>query len=884
MHSFLNRFCAGIFALCLCFLCASGQAANPTPPEMRLGDAIKPLAYDAALTIVPSADGFEGRIAIDIEILQSRDFYWINGTDLTIASVNLQIGGKTLTPVLVDGNQHFIGLRFADKLPLGKGRLSFVYAGQFSGKNTSGLFKQRDRDQWYVFSQFESTSARRAFPCFDEPHWKTPWTLALTVKRDHVAVANMPSVAEENLGTDMKLVRFATTPPLPSYLIALGVGPFDVVDGGTAGLNRTPLRYITPKGRAAEAAYAAKVTPRVLGLLEDYFGQPYPFPKLDSLAIPVTVDFGAMENVGLITYRANLLLALPGGDDESFRQHYVSVAAHEIAHQWFGDLVTMRWWNDLWLNESFATWMALKVYGQFDPAWNAHSDDVAERMRALETDRLRSTRQIRQAIEKHDDLANAFDRITYNKGGSVLKMFEAWLGEQAFRDGVRRYLRRHEFGSATAEDFFAALLESNPELAKAFSSFVVQPGVPLVSMALDCRGKPSLRLKQRRFLPGAPQPAASARQRWSIPVCVRYQGQKSEQPFCSILHQDSALIRLPDATACPSWLLPNPGGSGYYLPLLDDAMMAKLQKISLTANETVSLLAEQTMLARSGVLPWPRMLALAAHYAKDERPEVALAAVEAVALMPAAMLDAESLLRRASWVRAHFGARALGMGWQTGAKDGDTTQKLRVALLPLVANLGADQQLRAEARSLALDWLGGKSKDAPGVMLPPVLASAAYSGDQAVLDAMLAMAAVSPSNGDRNAIFNAMGWFADPALLQQAFSQFLGDKFDPREMLSMFKTAGKEADHGPQLQEFIRLHIDAMLIKLPDDFASNLLHWGHGLCTKNQRNAFGDFFARRAAKDPGGARNLAQALETIDICLAMRVAQDADVKRFFARQ
>ncbi|MFD2271936.1 M1 family metallopeptidase [Undibacterium arcticum] len=312
---------------------------------------------------------------------------------------------------------------------------------------------KKDGDHWYVYSQFESTSARRAFPCFDEPQWKTPWTLALTVKRDHVAVTNMPSISEENVGTDMKRIRFAPTLPLPSYLIALGVGPFDVVDGGTAGMNKTALRYITPKGRAAEAAYAAKVTPEILHLLEDYFGRPYPYAKLDSMAIPITVNFGAMENAGLITYRSNILLHPADREDERAQRRYVSIAAHEMAHQWFGDLVTMAWWNDLWLNESFATWMSRKVTEKFNPAWDAQAQREDERINAIHTDRLASTRQIRQTIAKPDDLANAFDGITYDKGGAVLSMFESWLGEQRFRDGVRHYLKQHEHGNATAEDF-----------------------------------------------------------------------------------------------------------------------------------------------------------------------------------------------------------------------------------------------------------------------------------------------------------------------------------------------------------------------------------------------------------------------------------------------
>ncbi|MFC6520245.1 M1 family metallopeptidase [Undibacterium arcticum] len=474
MPRLFSRRAARFFAICVTAICTQVFAASPhqpAPPVMRLGDAVKPLAYDAELSIVPGADQFNGKITIDVELTKAQNFFWLNADKIDVKNARLMLGEEQLDAKIVKTDKDFVGLQFGRMLPAGKARLSLTYSGQFSKSNTSGLFKQKDGDHWYVYSQFESTSARRAFPCFDEPQWKTPWTLALTVKRDHVAVTNMPSISEENVGTDMKRIRFAPTLPLPSYLIALGVGPFDVVDGGTAGMNKTALRYITPKGRAAEAAYAAKVTPEILHLLEDYFGRPYPYAKLDSMAIPITVNFGAMENAGLITYRSNILLHPADREDERAQRRYVSIAAHEMAHQWFGDLVTMAWWNDLWLNESFATWMSRKVTEKFNPAWDAQAQREDERINAIHTDRLASTRQIRQTIAKPDDLANAFDGITYDKGGAVLSMFESWLGEQRFRDGVRHYLKQHEHGNATAEDFFCRDLRIRCAAVQGFFEF-----------------------------------------------------------------------------------------------------------------------------------------------------------------------------------------------------------------------------------------------------------------------------------------------------------------------------------------------------------------------------------------------------------------------------
>ena len=314
----------------------------------------------------------------------------------------------------------------------------------------------------------------------------------------------------------MKRVRFTRTAPLPSYLIALAVGPFDVVDGGVAGKNKTPLRYLTPRGRSAEARYAKQVTPRLLELLEDYFGMPYPFEKLDSVSIPQTVGFGAMENVGMITYASRIFLAKPYEESENFQRRYVSTAAHEIAHQWFGNLVTLAWWDDIWLNESFATWLAYKTLVRFEPRWGDGWYSAYTRSRAITLDRLAATRRVRNPVVAEGDIINAFDAISYEKGGHVLSMFEAALTPERFRDGVRLFMQRHRFGSATAEDFVAALAEAShgqADTVTAFRAFVEQPGTPLIDVALDCTAsRPVLKLNQSRLKPLGSQ--APDNQQW----------------------------------------------------------------------------------------------------------------------------------------------------------------------------------------------------------------------------------------------------------------------------------------------------------------------------------------------------------------------------------
>jgi cytosol alanyl aminopeptidase len=864
------------FLSLLALISSYAVAALPAQPALRLGDAVRPLAYELTLAMVPTAAGFDGRIGIDIELARPQDGFWMNANRLQVKNAVLTADGKSYTATIVPGGDDYIGLQFAETIPQGKARLSIDYAGNFSTVETRGLFKQQDRGEWYAFSQFEAMNARRAFPSFDEPHWKTPWTVTLEVQRDHVAVSNTPAVSEELIGNDRKRVRFAPTPPLPTYLIAVGAGPFDVVEGGVAGKNRVPLRYIVPKGRASEARYAAEVTPKLVELLEDYFGQPYPYAKLDSMAIPITVNFGAMENPGLITYRSSMLLSRPDREDENFRQRYASIGSHEIAHQWFGNLVTMVWWNDLWLNESFATWMARKNVKRFNPQWETHDRSEYERQKALHTDRLMSSRKIRQPIEVREDVENAFDSITYDKGGAVLNMFETWLGEEGFRDGVRRYLKRHAFGNATAEDFFNALADADPSLAKGFSSFVEQPGVPRIAMRLDCTTKPTLHMTQERFAP-----AASGRvpeQSWIAPVCMRVEGQSGNKPFCTVMRQKAEKVVLP-VSRCPAWILPNPQGAGYFLSSLEGVKVQRLAKVPMSSPEAVSLLGELGLLAESGSFPADVLMELMAPFAADPRPEVGKAVAAVAADQYATLTRDEDRKRYGTWVRRHFGKRAVELGWLGRPGESDAVRKLRITLLPLVTDIGGEPMLRDQARQLAMGWLRGDGP-ALGGMYRQVLRSAAFNGDADLLDALVRNVATSTDSEARNEMYKALGSFRTPSLRQRAFELVLSDKLDPREASTILFHASEMAENAPAVQQFLGQHLNALAARLPEESMSRMPRWGENLCTAPERERYKEIFGARVQAHPAGAKSYAQALETIDICIASRKTQEARMSKF----
>jgi len=843
----------------------SAQTA-PLPGGMRLGDGVTPRAYDLRLTVDPNQSELDGEGDIEVTLRSSTQRIWINAHQLGVSGVVAEAGGRKIAGLAQEGDEDVIGLSFAETLPAGEAKISLRWKARIESLDTRGVFRQRDGEAWYAYTQFESLSARRAFPCFDEPQWKTPWRLQLTVRDDHLAFANSPQAGEAPASAGWKTIRFEPTPPLPSYLVAFAVGPFEVLDGGKAGAKATPLRYVAPRGHGGELAYVRETTPKILERLETYFGTPYPFAKLDSVVIPHTVGFSAMENAALITYTSNATLARPEAATERFKQRYAALAAHEIAHQWFGDFVTMAWWDDLWLNESFATWLSERIVDEFAPEWYWPLRIDEARRQAIEVDRLPSTRIVRQPVQTRDDLANAFDRITYNKGGAVLATFEAWLGPERFRDGVRRYLARHAWGNAAADDFFAALAADDAKVARAFSGFIRNPGLPEVSVERACAANAAQALlQQMRLVPKGL--VADAAAPWATPLCLRAGYGEASERQCVLLEGEREPLRLA-RPECPDFLLGNPAGRSYavvkHAPDDLDRIFAAGERIS--AAEVIAVMHDAELLALSGRIPYAQALrALAWGAARPEPPVLAIAAEIARRIPGPHRGDARAF---ASWVQEHFGASARAAGWRAKPEEQGEAEQLRMSLLPLVAELGRDRALGREARRLARAWLKRpEALDAAAV--EPVLRTAARLGDPALFNEYLRAARHVKDRTDRRQIVSAMGRFQGSA--GKGFRAALrGGKLDPREGLDALELAlGEEGSRSATLA-WIAREYDWLNRAMPQDSLARVPRWASGACTPEQRNDLAAFWTTRAGELRGLSRTLALALETIDGCIAAR--------------
>jgi alanyl aminopeptidase len=855
----------------LLVLCAAGVAyadGPPTPPALRLPAGVAPRRYDVELTVRPEAEAFTGRVTIEVEVAQPTPVVWLNAVGLDIDQADFD--GRPAS--VVGSAPGFVGLAAAAPLAPGRAHVRIAYHGVAPDGAATGLFRVREAGDWYFLSKFESVFARKALPCFDEPGFKVPFQLTLHVAKALVARSNTPVVGETDEAGGMKAVRFAETRPLPTYLFALAVGPFDVVGAGRHGKRSTEIELLVPRGRRAAAGFAAAAAAALFERLESYFGVTYPYDKLDLIAAPQYP--GAMENAALVLYGAVYLLLDPRTTSLGQRRRSASILAHETAHQWFGDLVTAAWWDDIWLNEAFATWLEAKIVDAWQPGFRTDFDRADRRALALAADATPAARQIRQPIASEDDIFNAFDGITYDKGAAVLAMFEAWVGADAFARGVRAYLEKHAFGNATSADFLAALgAASGRDVTRPFTTFLDQPGVPEVTMTVRCASTPTVELEQRRYLPVG-SPAASTAT-WTVPICVRHPGGVA----CGLLDGAHGTLPLPLARSCPAWLWGNAGGFGYYLVVPDAAAVAKLGAAlpELEPRERYGLTGDLTELALGGRLPVAQLLGLLGAVAADRDPQVALAAVRAADAIDGALVGPGT--ERAAWARwlgRTFGPRARALGWSSAPDEDDATRRLRGPLLELVAIAGRDAKLAADGSALARRWLDtGKGLDAD--LRGTALAVLVHGGDAAVLALLRAKLGESTDPEVKQQILRHLAHFASPAVLGQALALTVSE-LDPREMLQVMLGAGEGApETAPALWAFVQQHLDALAPRVPPNYAATFIHQQARLCDRARAKEVAAFFKDRVAKVPGGPRALEQTAQRLEQCVVARAAQHASL-------
>ncbi|MBV9746935.1 MAG: ERAP1-like C-terminal domain-containing protein, partial [Acidobacteriia bacterium] len=642
---------------------------------------------------------------------------------------------------------------------------------------------------------------------------------------------------------------------------------------------------VVPKGRGEEAKYAAEITATILTRLENYFGIPYPYKKSDQVAIPA--PFGGMENAGIVTYGQDLLLAKPATDSIQRQRNYASVAAHELAHQWFGDLVTTAWWNDSWLNEAFATWMEQKILADWKPEWKTSLDDVQSLLGAERGDSLVSARKIRQEITSKGDIDNAFDTITYNKGAAVIGMFESWVGPREFQNGIHSYLERHAFRNATAGDFLDAIgTASKKDVSKAFSTFLDQPGVPSVSVALDCGDKtPVLHLAQSRYVPAGSQ--ATGNQVWQIPVCVR--SSTSSQPTCLLLSGAKTDVPLKEARSCPQWVEVNADAKGYYRVDYQGGLLSSLtaNASALSGAERTELMGSVQAMAAGGKLPEADALRLAEKLHDDPERHVVSTAVAAALSVVDHLVPEDLMPNYRRYLLKSFDARAHELGWASKPGESDDIRLLRPQILLAVAIAGGDQELASQARELTERWLKDPKAVSPE-MVHAILITAADYGDAALHSELLAEAEKTTDPLEKQQLFTALAAFRDGGLLETGLEEMTAGRLPLRDAFRLLFPGPFTTPETRKVPlEFLKAHLDQVMAGNPTamgfSFGAFLPQVGRSFCDAESRQELVVFFEPLTKRYEGAQHNLEQTLESVDQCMALVGAQGGSVKEFLQK-
>lgn len=746
------RFWRAAGSLCALLALSAPPAAGSLPAD------VQPLHYQ--LTVIPDfgTSTFAGDLTIDLQVVNPTSRITLDAVDLAIIDsvVTLPYGHVIHPTVTTDPAAETVTFTLPTRLLPGTVKLHVEYNARLRSDGR-GFYMVRSEGRKYLLSQMEATDARRAFPCFDEPALKASVALSAEVDDRLTAISNGPVVSDTpGPKVGKHTLRFGTTPKISSYLVALAVGEFECLEG-TAEL--IPVRVCAVPGKKGLARFALDAAEHALAFDSRYFTVHYPFRKLDLVAAPGNFQ-GAMENAGAIFFDEGLLVD-PAKAPESALARTASVLSHEIAHQWLGDIVTMAGWDDLWLNEGFATWMAPKALAAWKPQWHLDVTDAASAGDAMRLDSLKSTRAVRAPISTSAEIDESFDAIAYDKAGSVIRMAEAWIGPEAFRAGLNAFVRAHAFGAVSTDDLWTELQNaSGLPVASVLSGFITRPGVPEVSITSSCEGAETVvTASVRRFSSdAAPAPAESPS--WTAPLGLRGigGGSTTPAPVTVLLAGPRQTFRL---AGCFPAVFANAGASGYYHSSYQAEVLSRLASAALaqlTPAERLRLLDDTWDLTRVGHQRVGDDLALVAALAADPTPEV----IEEIDheltftrdyLVP----DTERTLFE-SWVACVFGPVQVKMGWKAASGENEDRGRVRLAVLDIMGRAARDKTVLAAAHAMVDAHLAGKERLDPALE-PVIVRLAALTADADLLARLRSLDTpeVLATSGDAAFITRALG-------------------------------------------------------------------------------------------------------------------------------
>jgi aminopeptidase N len=775
----------------------------------RLAKVAKPSHYALDLNIAADSASFDGKVAIDLEVLQPTPKLEINALELRLSSASLRAanGGERMLTVAADDAREITTLTPLDKSSIAPGR--YVLSIQYQGKileRVGGLFRvnyKRLQDgkpinDFVLASHGEPSYMRRLVPGWDEPVYRAAYTVSVTIDNKLTAISNMPVASTQAVGAGRKQVRFEKSVAMPSYLLALFIGPWDVLEDT---YNGKPIRIYATPGRAKEGEYALQVTKQVLKEFEDYFGQPYTLPKLDQIAVPGGFG-GAMENWGAIYYNENALLFKPERGLSAKRRIY-NIVAHEIAHQWFGNLVTMAWWDNLWLNEGFASWMASRTQAKFNPEWNVPLAGAFWRERAMEQDARKTTHPIQTPVENEARAFDVFDDITYNKGEAFIRMLEEFVGAEAFQGGITRYMAAHRMSNTTTADLWHHLnVASGKNVAQFATAWTTQPGFPKIHVTQRCVGNQStVTLRQERFTLNDPRALALF---WSVPVTLSNGGSRGSKPVTVVLTRAPATVKLPGCAP----VTVDPNDHGYFRVRYDDALAAKhlARAAELAPAKQMKLVNDTFALAQNGAYGFDKYFALIERLPKNAHPAIWRQITAHADMLRSSLFGGTALAALDARLIRWFSPLLAQAGWEAKPQEDAATPQLRTALIEALAKAG-DAATIGEAAARTLRWKDDAAS-LPAATRGAVLIAAASGGDAQLWELLWSRVPLATSVEERWQLGGALSAFKDPALAQRTlnanFDAMMRGDLPSGDALYALRNLGRVQGHVALAWNFIR--------------------------------------------------------------------------------
>ncbi|HTO08032.1 MAG TPA: M1 family aminopeptidase [Myxococcota bacterium] len=838
---------------------------------MRLPKTPRPERYDLALFVDPAKPRFSGELALALRVGPETRALELHAVDLEVESSEIEDAAGVVKVARVRATPERETITFVLDRPLSAGRaeLRLRYSGPLRG-DLRGLYLARSGKRRYAATQLEAADARRFFPCFDEPEFKARFKLRVTTPAKHRAVSNGALVRSERRGARVTH-HFAETPPLSTYLVALIVGELESSPAAKAG--KTPIRVWCVPGKKRLAGFALECAVESLRRLERYFGLPYPYGKLDLVAVP-DFEFGAMENAGAVTFRETLLLVDEKTVSLAEKKRVAEVIAHELAHMWYGDLVTMAWWDDLWLNEAFATWMAFKVVDDWKPEWEMWLDFESHRAPAFALDAMENTHPIYVAVNTPSEATENFDVITYEKGASVVRMLESWLGPATFRAGVRRYIRRHRESNARAADLWRALEEAAKRpVTPVVAPWLERPGFPLVSgRRVDRAGQALLVAEQERFFANPKVEAATRLETRPIPLVVRVRRMRGKDVLVrALLESPSEEVALGPSGEV-RWAYLNADEASFVRALHDAPLLRALGQDlpRLRPVERMGLVGHQWAGVRASAARLGDWLDLVPRLAGEPEPEVLSAVHGPLAWLADQVLPrvgGRSTQRFQEWLAAIFAPAFESLGWKPERAESEKERQRRAGLLAILGHVAEHPATLDAAESRIGPYLKSRTALEPN-LAGPVVELAARRGSKARFEQYLRAMKGARTPQERTRFELALGSFREPALVDRALALCLDELVPTQDVVPLLARMLANPAARERTWEFIRERWKDLSPRVSPGLAGRLVGALPALQKPLYKQQVAAFFA--AHPIPTAARALKQALERFDLDAELR--------------